>query len=84
MLPWLKNKEVKSAGVTSMVRNPDGGMTDESSEESDTYGLNHCAEELIAAIEAKDAAKVAQCLKDAFDECNTGATPEEEMPPSEP
>ncbi len=67
MLPWMKNKSIKSSGDVKMARSSDGLQPAEAPEESDTYGLDTCAQDLIDAVHSKDATRVAQVLKDAFD-----------------
>lgn len=80
MLPWLKNKQMRSAGVSMAVRKPEGGITDQTPEESESYGLNHAAKELIEAVESKDADRVAAALKAAFEHLNKAPAPEIEYP----
>lgn len=68
MLPWLRNKQVKSSGITMAVRKPEGGVEEAPEPEAkENYGLKSCADALIKAIESKDSDAVAQALQDAFD-----------------
>lgn len=70
MLPWMKDQKKNVAGVIMATRKPDGGFRDESTPEtsfSDSDGLQACAEDIIKAIEAKDAKALATALQDAFD-----------------
>lgn len=78
MLPWLKNKQIRQPGVTMAVRKSEGGFAEENPSESDSYGLNHAAKELIEAVAAKDETRVAAALKAAFEHLEK--QPHEEAP----
>ncbi len=83
MLPFLKSKQARSAGIIMAVRKPEGGMEESNElEQHDNYGLRSCAEALIKAIESKDASAVASALQDAFDVMES--KPHEEGPEEQP
>ncbi len=82
MLPWLKNKQIRSPGVSSVIRNPEGGTTEGSPAESESYGLEDCARKVLAAIDAKDARQLAGALKEAFETMEKQPHEEAEHPES--
>lgn len=83
MLPFMKSKQARSAGIIMAVRKPEGGTEDvEQPESTSNQGLEACAEALIAAVEAKDVAATARALQDAFDVMESA--PHEEGPSEEP
>lgn len=79
MLPWMKDNKKSVAGLIMAKRKPDGGFEDmDPSEDSkENYGLTACAEDILKAIEAKDAKALAKGLQDAFDVLES--QPQEEM-----
>ncbi len=60
LLPFLKNKQQQS-GVIVQNRTPD------EPKDSEDQGLMACAQDLIDAVHAKDAKRVASALKAAFE-----------------
>lgn len=72
-LPWMKDQKKSVAGLIMAKRKPDGGFEDvEQPEESkENYGLTACAEDILKAIEAKDAPALAKAFQDAFDVLET-------------
>ena len=65
-LPWLK-QDKKVAGLIVEMRKPDGGLEETAQEDSEDTGIESCAQDLIKAVEGKDAKAVAQALKSAFE-----------------
>lgn len=79
MMPWLKNKQVKQAGLISTIRKADGGFSDaEAPQDQGNPGLEEAARSILAAIDAKDVGQLAQALQDAFD--TMGSEPVAEDP----
>ena len=70
MLPFLKPKDTK-VGVIVNHRKPDGGSQEEASDKD--QGLTLCAEDIIRAIEAKDASSLVHALKSLL-EIHAGQT----------
>lgn len=64
MLPYLKPK---SANTSTMIvnRKPDAPKDEED------QGLEACCQDIISAVEAKDAKRLAQAFKDAFTMCES-------------
>lgn len=60
MLPFLKKKDSSVAGLIIKQRNPDKPNESEDLE----YSAEDCARDLIAAVNANDAAGVAKAIKD--------------------
>lgn len=79
MLPFLKPK--KQTGLIIAHRIPDGGSQLSHEEGDDLQALESAAEEIIRAIQAKDARQLANAIKDAFDICES--TSHEEGEPIE-
>lgn len=80
MLPFLKNKVRAQTGVMIKERAPD--TSDKEETDYPEAALEACASDLIEAVHARDVAKVAQVLKDAFELCDI--QPHEEGPHIEP
>lgn len=70
ILPFMKPK--MQTGVIVSTRKPDEIPKDESS--PDDSGLEVCAQDIISALESKDAKKLAAAIKSAFQICE--ASPE--------
>lgn len=64
MLPFLKPKT--AAGLIIERRKPDGASAAPERDDSSEQGLHQAAEELIRALNAKDAGSVASALRAAF------------------
>lgn len=65
MLPFLKNKQ-NDAGIAGTIiknRNPDSESQNDS-DESDSFSAEDCAQNLMDAIKAGDAAGVAKAVKE--------------------
>lgn len=65
MLPFLKPRP--QVGVIVRERKPDGGSKEQGMEGQDSPGLMACAEDLIRAINSKDARSVMSALKSMFE-----------------
>ena len=76
MLPFLKPKA--QTGVMVKTRQPDGGQMPEENQDDDA-GLTACAEDLIKAVHAKDAAAVRSAFQ-SMCELLDKETPEESAP----
>lgn len=75
MLPFLKSKQM--AGSIIAKTKPEGGLEPESQEGQDDPGLMSAAEDLISAVNMKDASAVASALRSAFDILDAGPEPME-------
>jgi len=64
LLPFSK-KDQSISGVLSQKRHPDPKA--EQNQDDSSAGIEACAQEIIDAVEAKDAKRVAEALKDAFE-----------------
>lgn len=69
-LPFLHKKQV--AGLIMAKRKPDGGSEEIDQESEENYTLKDCAEDLIRAINAKDAKGVSDALEEAFEKLKSG------------
>lgn len=76
MLPFLKPKTV--AGLIISHRKPDESKEQEEMPETGDEGLVSAAEDIIRAYETKDAKKLAEAFKAAFQICDS--MPHEEGP----
>lgn len=64
MLPFLKKKQDSVAGLIIKSRTPD---KPNESEELEDYSAEDCAKDLIAAVQANDAAGVVKAIRDIMD-----------------
>lgn len=64
-LPWLRRKQITG---TSVVKMGDNGMEEMG---EDDEGLRMAASDLLSAMKADDAAKVASALRAAFQICDS-------------
>lgn len=65
-LPWLKKK--MNTPMSSIVQKTDGSLEPMS---EDQEGLKAAAEDLLMAIESKNASQVASALQAAFEICDS-------------
>ncbi len=79
MLPFLK-KNMSPGMMTTSVRKPDTSKEDEG-KESDTDGIEYCAQDLIDAVRSGDKQAAARALRDAFEILES--SPHEEGPHNE-
>lgn len=77
MLPFLKHKAKAAGGIVMAASKKDDGAVSVNAE-ADMHPLQIPAEDLIAAIEAKDALGIAMALQAAFDIADS--MPHEEGP----
>lgn len=73
-LPFLTSKNKKMAGIIMSKRGADGSLREPLEEApSDDAGasLHACAQDILGAIEAKDAAKLASALRAAIEICDS-------------
>lgn len=75
MLPFLKAKP-QQTGVIVQARKPDEGKE----KPAEDQGLMACAQDLISAIETKDAKAVASALRAAHEICEGGESEDSEEP----
>lgn len=75
MLPFLKQKPV--AGLIISHRKADGSKGEEYSQGEENHALEACAEDIIRAINSKDAKALATALKSAW-ECLEVGLPSED------
>ena len=68
ILPFLKPKKV--AGLIIAKRKPDGSKQEMYEGGEENSGLEACAEDLMRALNSKDAKAVAEALKAAFEICD--------------
>lgn len=79
ILPFLKKRDVAGV-IISKHRHPSGSI-DESPEQGDEGGddgLEACARDIIAAMDAKDHRQLAQALRNAFEIVGSSQAPSEE------
>lgn len=67
MLPFLKNKSVQSGSVSVVNRKPD----ESKQKDEEDQGLVSCCQDIINAMESKDAKRLAIAFKDAFTICES-------------
>lgn len=75
LLPFLSPK--KLSGSIIAKTKPEGGIEEESQEGQPDQGLMSAAEDLISAVNMKDASAVASALRAAFDILDAGPEPME-------
>jgi len=79
MLPFLKHKEQKMAGLIISKRKSDGaGIEEMHNEGEEDHALMECSEELMRATKAGDAKAFSAALRAAFEILD--AEPHEEGP----
>lgn len=66
-LPFLKPRQV--AGLIIAQRKPDGSKEEQYTEGNEGDGLESCMEDLIRALNAKDAKSAAQAFRAACEVC---------------
>ncbi len=66
MLPFLK-PQAKQTGVAVAMRKPDGGGMEAPHDDDKDAGLHAASEDLIRALNAKDAHGVSAALRAAFE-----------------
>jgi len=64
LLPFSK-KDQSISGALMQKRHPD--QKPQENQDDSSAGIEACAQEIIDAVEAKDAKRVAEALKDAFE-----------------
>jgi hypothetical protein len=69
VLPFLAKK--RQVGVIVESRKPDGDVKEQSQESEENQGLEACAQDLLSAIERKDARALANAIKAAFEICES-------------
>ena len=80
MLPFLKSKQSRSAGIITAVRKPEGGMEESPDEKpQEDHGLKSCAAAIISAIESKNSDALAQALQEAFEIMGSKPSSEEQQ-----
>lgn len=77
MLPWMKNGPKQSAGIAMQVRKPDEGKETPNEDPA----VLAAAEDILRAIDSKDAKHLAQALRAAFQILDS--EPDEEGPQME-
>lgn len=80
MLPFLSRNKSQIAGTIIQKRKADGtGLTTMDPEESnENEGLESCAQDLLSAIEAKDAKGVASAIRAAYEILDSESADESE------
>lgn len=75
-LPWMKDKNKSMAGIIMDVRKPD--ETSQEPESNEDSAMMAAAEDILRAIEMKDAKHLAHAMQAAYDICSNA--PETESP----
>lgn len=78
MLPFLQKKN--QTGLLVTQRSPDGSNSPVENQEPESDDIEACAQELIAAVHAKDAPAAARAIRDAFSILQSEPESEEPSP----
>jgi hypothetical protein len=80
LLPWLKNKQGMSSGI-SIKQRDSGQQLNEKPEDKDA-SIHACAKDLIDAVHSQDTKAAAEAIRSAFEILDS--EPHEEGPHIEP